>query len=129
MSYTINISSDLFHRLERHATGFSETPESVIEKLIDAYEGVTNQTATRIFPMNHRAEIVFPDGYTEESFKAELIKKKKAYVKLFYINDKIEIKTWHVSRFNESSNLIRNLRSGQLRNSRSKGILKAEVFF
>jgi len=42
MSKTIRISAGLFSRLERHAQGF-ETPASVIERILNAYEGVSSQ--------------------------------------------------------------------------------------
>lgn len=42
MSKTIRITAELYNRLERHAEGF-DTPANVIERILDAYEGIPNQ--------------------------------------------------------------------------------------
>jgi len=42
MSKTIRIPANLFTRLENHARGF-DTPANVIERILDAYEGIPHQ--------------------------------------------------------------------------------------
>ena len=45
------------------------------------------------------------------TFKADLLRKRKAQIKIRYVNGQEQIKTWNVSRFSASSNLVGNLRS------------------
>jgi len=45
MSKTIRIPSELFIRLEKHAKGF-DTPASVIERILDSYEGVVTRSSS-----------------------------------------------------------------------------------
>jgi hypothetical protein len=44
MSQVIRVSDEIFARLENHAVGF-DTPESVIERMLNQYEGVEVSTA------------------------------------------------------------------------------------
>lgn len=38
MSYEIRISDHIYNRLEKHVQGFDDTPENVIDRLLDFYE-------------------------------------------------------------------------------------------
>jgi hypothetical protein len=129
MSQVIRISDELYKRLEAHALGF-DTPSNVIERILDAFEGIT--TPIRTDPVDPEIQLAssleivyFPD--TEEIFKQELLKCKKAYIKLHYTNGTSEIKEWNASKFDSSSSVNGNLRSGYLRGWKEKGIYKAEL--
>jgi len=44
MSKTIEISNNVFSRLEEHTKGFNDTPSNVIERLLIAFEGKATKT-------------------------------------------------------------------------------------
>jgi len=46
MSPVIRLPSDVYRRLERHASGF-DTPANVIERLINHYEGISPELAVK----------------------------------------------------------------------------------
>lgn len=78
---------------------------------------------------NEKLEITL-EPQSVEDFKRELMRTKKAEIKILYENGSEEIKIWNVKRFNEESNLMHNLRSrSELRNKnwQEYGIKKAEV--
>ncbi len=116
MSRTIDITNATFLRLERLAVGF-DTPEAVINRLLDKVEGHTvTKPKLTFFPVD------------EEEFKNELIKFKEAEVVIFKKDGSREITHWKANRLNESSSLRGNLWSGLLRGWKSKGIMKADLF-
>ena len=130
MSQVIRISDSLYKRLEVHATGF-DSPSSVIERILNAYEGVevpeNSFDEISIMPeSSNKLEIIY-FSTDEEAFKERFLDSKKAFVKIFYANDTSEIKEWNASRFTKDSKVEGNLRSGYLRGWKKKGILKAEV--
>ncbi|MCW8935808.1 MAG: hypothetical protein OQK98_13860 [Gammaproteobacteria bacterium] len=47
MSPVIRLSSDVYKRLEQHASGF-DTPANVIEKLLNHYEGIKPEQALKL---------------------------------------------------------------------------------
>jgi len=117
MSVTINVSDDLYRRLERLAVGF-DTPEKVIERLLDSVEGSRPDSGRSKPSLNF-----FPN---EAAFKNELLARKKAQVVLHLENGSRDVIHWNASRFQPSSNLRANLWSGILRNWKEKGIVSAE---
>ena len=132
MSQVIRISDELYNRLEAHASGF-DTPSNVIEKVLDAFDGTNLSSPNKncsvinqeILPAKN-LEIIYPVG-SEEDFKQELLKYKKAHIKLYYTNDITEIKEWKALNFSASSRVDGNLRSGYLRGWKKRGIYKAEL--
>ncbi|WP_157976419.1 hypothetical protein [Parahaliea mediterranea] len=131
MSQVIRISDELYRRLEALAEGF-DTPNNVIERLLEYY----GQNGGESLPLPDRPAqitaipadldlIFYPPG--EERFKRELLKSRKAYVKLHKTDGTSETKSWEARKFSESSDVSRNLRSGFLRGWKKKGIFKAEV--
>ena len=48
----IDVSEQTFKRLQRHAVPLKDTPEDVIMKLIDAYEGKKSRTATKTISLD-----------------------------------------------------------------------------
>ncbi len=129
MSQVIRISDQLYKRLEAHTVGF-DTPSNVIERILDAYEGVTKadntSTSAEQTIASDKLQITYQPA-TEEAFKEKFLETKKAYIKIFYTDGEIETKEWNSPRFVESSKVSGNLRSGYLRNWKEKGIFKAEV--
>lgn len=108
----IEIPENLYVRLGRHTEGF-ETPASVIERLLDAYDKNQKQK---------KPEIIFvPD---EKRFRLQLLQKQSAW-KLFEFSDSTShLEQWNANRFTESSNLRANLWSGSLRDWQTKGIVR-----
>lgn len=45
------------------------------------------------------------------TFKRELLRTRKAQIKITYLNGREQIKPWNVSKFSDSSNVFNNLRS------------------
>ncbi len=128
MSKVIRIPDKLFKRLEAHAEGFS-TPASIIEMVLDKYEGVEkkNKTAEKAQHLYaNQPEINYLAG-SKETFKARLLKHKKAFLKFHFSNGEHEIKEWNASKFGENSSVDGNLRSGPLRGWKEKGIVKVEI--
>lgn len=116
MAVTITISDKLHRRLEERAIGF-DTPERVIERLLDAI-GETNVSTEK------KPELTFHP--TEKQFKAELLIEKRAEVIIYTKNSGRYIVHWDASRLKPESNLRGNLWSGHLRNWKEKGIVSAE---
>lgn len=116
MSRTIDISDETYSRLEKHAKGF-DTPEAVIERLLDQVEGTPETKPDLIFTPSD-----------ESKFKLELIKSKVAEVVLYKTDGSREINRWNANKISESSNLRGNLWSGPLRGWKGKGIKRAELF-
>jgi len=132
MSQVIRINDDLYKRLEAHASGF-DTPSNVIETILTAYEASSStiKIATRVdsAPKNEPAdalEIIYIDS-SEDSFKQMLLDSKKAYIKIYFTNGLSEVKEWSAPKFNISSKVSGNLRSGYLRGWKKRGIFKAEL--
>jgi len=132
MSQVIRIADVLYNRLAAYAKGF-ETPSNVMERILDAYEGKTSDLkgdiGTGVVPEMEPSDVLqikyIPDS--EDKFKQQLLKFKKAYIKIYYTNGTTEIKEWNASRFSKSSKLDGNLRSGYLRGWKKRGIYKAEL--
>lgn len=133
MSQVIRITSELYKRLEHHATGF-DTPSNVIERILNFYEGgdqtdlaTLNATSSieEVEPADKLDIIYHPAN--ENIFKKDLLFKKRAYIKLYYTNGQTEVKEWNASRFTEHSSVDSNLRSGYLRGWKRRGIHKAEL--
>ncbi|ROS70930.1 hypothetical protein [Vibrio crassostreae] len=129
MSQVIRISDEIYNRLERHAVGF-DTPQNIIEKLLDFYEA-DDCSLTQPIKINpplkesiHLDIVYYPN---DAQFKAALLECKEAYIKLTKTDGTSEIKHWNASRFTEESSVNGNLRSGFLRDWRKKGICKAEL--
>ncbi len=132
MSQVIRISDELYNRLGAHASGF-DTPSNVIERVLDAFDGANLNALNKGFPAINQEihpaktlEVIYYSG-SEEDFKEKLLKCKKAYIKLYYTNDIIEVKEWKASKFSASSSVDGNLRSGYLRGWKKRGIYKAEL--
>lgn len=154
MSRVIRISEALYRRLEAYASGF-DTPSNVIERILNAHENVPPGSVSMLTEQGDQAaherapsgfstvdiseqdayiqpatnlEIVYVSGlerYTEEEFKKDLLGKKRAYLKLFYTNGKVEYKPWKALRFNPESGVYNNVRSkNYLRDWEAKGITK-----
>lgn len=127
MSQVIRISNDLYKRLESHADGFA-TPSSVIETILDAYEGKEpkkNHDNQEVSVSNKLDIKFYPESQKE--FKNQFLEIKKAYIKLTYTDGTIKINDWNSPRFSETSSVMGNLRSGCLRNWKQKGIVMAEI--
>ena len=131
MSQVIRISDELYRRLEVHASGF-DTPSKVIETILNVYEksnpNINTHTASynsKISPSSE-LDIIYFEG-SEEAFKQQLLVSKKAYVKIFYTDNTSEIKEWDATKFDSTSQVAVNLRSGYLRSWKNRGIFKAEL--
>ncbi len=68
MTKTISISTDIFKRIEKHITSFSDTPETVITRLLDSYE---NDCKTII--VQNRGD----KNYTRYKFNSGIYKKNR----------------------------------------------------
>lgn len=129
MSQVIRIPDDLYKRLEKHASGF-DTPANVIERVLDAYEGIDKREGPRESSQVRKPATKLEIEYfadSEESFKEQLLSTKVAYIKLHYTDGESEIKEWNASRFTKDSRVDGNLRSGYLRGWKERGIYKAEL--
>ncbi|ELB2083749.1 hypothetical protein HJ196_23105 [Vibrio parahaemolyticus] len=129
MSQVIRISDEIYSRLESHAVGF-DTPQNIIEKLLDFYEandGSPNQSLEANAPLKEAIHLDITYYPNDAQFKTDLLACKEAYIKLTKTDGTSEIKHWNASRFTEESSVNGNLRSGFLRDWRKKGICKAEL--
>jgi hypothetical protein len=61
----------------------------------------------------------------KETFRKNLLKTHKASWKIIYADGREKKGIWNANNFTESSNVINNIRSGYLRNWKSKEIMKA----
>jgi len=107
-----------------------ESPASVIERILDSYEGKTMESphedegSTRT--ISEKLDVVFYPS-SEEKFKSLLLANKVAWVLLHKTDGSTEIKPWNAQRLSSASSVLGNLRSGHLRGWKKKGICKAEV--
>lgn len=109
----ITVSEATYNRLAALASGF-ETPEAVINRLIDANEiGQTKKPELLFNPAN------------EDEFKQALLVSKQARVELFRQDGTSEEGIWKVRTLSEQSSVRANLWSGYLRNWKDKGIVRA----
>ena len=111
---TIEISESVYSRLSQLIQGFGDTPDSIIERLLNDAEGTKLKPRLTFYPED------------ESKFKKLLLRDKKAEVVLYTENGEIEVLKWSASKFKESSNVKANIWSGYLRNWEVKGITKAE---
>ena len=131
MSQVVRIPINLYNRLSVHANGF-ETPANVIENILNYYEkhkglkSSIKQSLPQLTKQPTHLEIVYYPS-NEQNFKDLLIQTKKAYILLHKQDETSEIKEWNAKNFDKNSQVNGNLRSGQLRGWKSKGIYKAEV--
>lgn len=128
MSFVIRMPEALYKRLESHAAGF-DSPVSVIERLLDYFESNPedldiNRSASQVIKIK-RPELVFYPS--EDEFKENLLRFRRAFVSLHKSNGTIEKVEWTAFRFSRSSSLRGNLWSGILRNWESNDIIKAEL--
>lgn len=111
---SIDVSESVYERLTKQIKSFDDTPNLVIERLLDEIEGI-----------NSKPKLVFyPDD--EARFKRLLLRNRKAEVALFKNDGQIEVLVWNASKLQESSNIKANIWSGYLRNWEEKNIKKAE---
>jgi len=103
----IRISNIVFKRLEKYAVGF-DNPANVIERLLNRAEGIN--TADLSAGENSDILPITLIPADPEQFRTELLKTKKAIIRINY-GKVVEEKPWNASKFNESSDVIRNLRS------------------
>lgn len=88
---------------------------------------VDNTTVVRTSSGKIKTELLFYPSDLE-TFKTELLTKKKAEIKLYYESGKEEVKQWDASSFSEDSNLKVNIQSKTFWRSRiSSGLIKVEV--
>lgn len=130
MSQVVRIPINLYNRLSVHANGF-QTPANVIENILNYYEkhkGIKSPLPSPLSTIKqptHLEIVYYPTS--EQSFKKLLLQTKKAYILLHKQDGTSEIKEWVANNFDKNSKVNGNLRSGQLRGWKSKGIYKAEV--
>jgi len=114
MMNTIDVSDSVYERLSKLVTGFGDTPNNVIERLLDKTDNVSKKPSLSFYPED------------ESRFKELLLSNKKAEVCLYKADGEIEVIVWNALKFSESSNIKANIWSGYLRNWQEKGITKAE---
>ena len=113
---TIEITDDVYKSLANLIVGFEDTPNSVIERLLNAFEN-----------KEKKPELVFyPED--EVKFKKLLMRDKKAEVTLFKKDGNVEISVWQATKIHDKSNLRANIWSGHLRNWKEKGVIKADFY-
>ena len=129
MSNQIQLSDPNYHRLGALANPF-ETPEDVIERLLDYYETnaetdlpLTNIESTSV---PNELELIFIPS-NEEEFKTLLIDGKEAWICLEHIDGTQKVKHWRIKEFKSTSSLRGNLFSGYLRGWKRKGIYQATI--
>lgn len=119
---SIEVSISTYERLSKLVKGFSDTPNTVISRLLDKCEHLDIEKEKSV----KKPEIVFfPTN--EEKFKEELLVEQIAEITLYKNDGSREVKTWDAKRLTKSSNIRANLWSGQLRSWEKKGIVKAEL--
>lgn len=109
----ISLSDFSYNRLAALAKGF-ETPEQVINRLIDAFES----------DQNKRPELIF-NPVNEEEFKQALLDSKQVKVEMFKGDGSCEVSTWNARSISADSSLRANIWSGYLRGWKEKGIVRA----
>ena len=110
----IDIEETTYKRLEALVQGF-ETPDSVINRLIDSVEGKKET----------KPELSFTP-IDESRFLKLLVRDRVAEVVLYKQNGERTVSQWSANKITESSNLRANLWSGFLRGWKEKGIISAE---
>lgn len=111
----IKIENSTLKRLESLAVGF-DTPDAVINRLIDGAEGRPDIKPTIVF-----------NPSLESDFKEKLLEEKIAEVCIYSGDTSPVISIWNATKLTRTSNLKANLWSGLLRNWKSKGITKVEL--
>lgn len=106
----IDISDKTYKRLSELAQGF-DTPDVVINRLIDSVAKIPERKPTIIFNPSNEAD-----------FKAALLDTRLAEVCITYIDKPKTFSVWNADKFKGSSNLKANLWSGFLRGWKDKGI-------
>ena len=136
MTKQINVTDALYSRLAKHAKGF-DTPEQVIERMIDFYEeheGVTTRSEVKtpvilqpkIQPKSFHIDIkYYPDD--ENEFKKQFLVQKHAWIIIHKVDGSVTEHVWNLNGFTENSSVKGNLLSGRLRGWKEKGICKAEI--
>jgi len=127
MDYQIHLSGQNYCRLESHAKGF-ETPENVIERLLDHYE-VSHKAGLPLAKIDSSRPdkldlIIIP---SDEEFKKALIATQGAWICLKYIDGTQQVKYWSAKQFQSTSSLRGNLFSGHLRGWKRKGVCRAKI--
>ncbi|MFA0078993.1 hypothetical protein AB4427_12735 [Vibrio artabrorum] len=108
----IDVKDSTFKRLEKLVIGF-DTPDAVINRLIDSYE-------------NKKTTKPILSFYPEESdFLRLLVKNGAAEVTIHKENGSTEEVTWKANKLNFDSNLRGNIWSGFLRGWKERGIVSA----
>ncbi|MFA0001513.1 hypothetical protein AB4428_24720 [Vibrio lentus] len=108
----IDVKDSTFKRLEKLVIGF-DTPDAVINRLIDSYE-------------NKKTTKPILSFYPEESdFLRLLVKNGAAEVTVHKENGSTEEITWKANKLNFDSNLRGNIWSGFLRGWKERGIVSA----
>ncbi len=139
MTITINIDEKTLVRLGAYAEqNMLETFSEAITSLLDIHNSnlpESKESSSSVETVVHanltqhygdRLDIkYFPSG--ERNFKRELLVSKKAYIRIFYKDGRIEIVPWNAQKFSEHSSVRGNLASGRLHEWRYKGIYKVEV--
>lgn len=110
----IEVSDSVYERLAKKIIDFSDTPNSVIERLLNSAEDKVSKPNLCFYPVD------------EVKFKKLLLRDKKAEVALYKNSGEIEVLVWNASKLKDTSNIKANIWSGYLRNWEEKGIRKAE---
>ena len=126
MAQQIDISNKTLKRLDNRMRGF-ESYNDLISFLINFYEYELGAEA--YIEPSISLEIQFDEEMDSETFKTRLLKDKIAWIHLQKTDGTIELKKWNASKITRDSKIINNLRSGQLRGWKNKGITKAIVSF
>ncbi|MCS6173438.1 hypothetical protein G7A68_03060 [Shewanella baltica] len=112
MVVRIDVNDSTFKRLEKLVVGF-DTPDAVINRLIDSYENKKTTKPVLSF-------------YPEESdFLRLLVKNGIAEVTIHKENGSKEEVTWKANKLTFDSNLRGNIWSGFLRGWKERGIISA----
>ncbi|WP_129124154.1 hypothetical protein [Veronia nyctiphanis] len=111
----IEISNEIYQRLEQHAIGF-DSPEAVIKRLLDKVDAQPTKKPVIDFSPSDEAE-----------FKSQLINRREAEVIIYKTDGTREISHWKANKITKTSNVRGNLWSGPLRGWKEKGIESVEV--
>lgn len=109
----ITLSDATYHRLAALARGF-ETPEQVINRLIDAVQ----------WNPNTKPELLLCPA-NEDEFRNALQVSKQAKVEMFKKDGTCETRMWKARSISADSSILSNIWSGYLRNWKEKGIVRA----
>ena len=109
----ITLSDATYDRLATLARGF-ETPEQVINRLIDAVQAD---------PKTKPQLLLCPAD--EDEFRNALLVSKQAKVEMFKKDGTCETGIWKARSISSESNILSNIWSGYLRNWKEKGIVRA----